>query len=39
MANNKEKKKLPLMAFIQQIIDELVAYLRNFLYLCPRNPA
>ena len=35
MANHNKKEKLALMALIQQKIDELVAYLRNFLYLCP----
>ena len=39
MANHKKKEKLALMALIQQKIDELVAYLRNFLYLCARNSA
>ena len=39
MANQKEKKKWLLMASIQQIIEELVAYFRNFMYLCTRNSA
>jgi hypothetical protein len=39
MTNRKEKKKWLLMASILQIIEEVVAYFRNFMYLCTRNPA